>query len=340
MSAPMKDSPDSPVGDSNAAAENAPLIRRPLDLSGRAVLLATDGSPCAIAAARLAHALASQHHAVVHVISVVDSGGAALPPPLNAALAFTDAVGGPELHREQERSVRAELSTALGETITWPVRVMLGTPAAAIAREARHIGAVLIVVGLRRHGRLDRVLQDETALNVMRTATCPVLGVVAEQVALPRRILAAVDFGDGSLAALRAGRAVAASNPTLVLAYVDPHSGSFAGQGEAAIHQLGVQAGFARLARDVGEDGATFDHVVLHHAPSRSVGQALLDYADEARCDLITAGSVHRGRVDRWIVGSVSTELVRDGRRSVLIVPPRANLDPVASPAASRLTTP
>jgi nucleotide-binding universal stress UspA family protein len=84
-----------------------------------------------------------------------------------------------------------------------------------------------------------------------------------------------------------------------------------------------VQAGFAKLARDVGDDGITFDHVVLHHAPPQSVGQALLEYADDAGCDLITAGSVQHSRVDRWMVGSVSTELVRDGRRSVLIVPPR-----------------
>jgi nucleotide-binding universal stress UspA family protein len=49
----------------------------------------------------------------------------------------------------------------------------------------------------------------------------------------------------------------------------------------------------------------------------------LLECADEANCDLITAGSVQHSRVDRWMVGSVSTEMVRDGRRSVLIVPPR-----------------
>jgi len=323
MTAPMMEGADATISESDALAGSAPLIRRPLDLSGRAVLLATDGSPCALAAARVAHALATQHHAVVHVVSVVDTRGAPIPPPLDAALALTDAIGGSELHREQEREVRAELSGAVGETITWPTRVMLGTPSAAIVREAKHIGAVLIVVGLRRHGRMDRAMHDETTLNVMRTAACPVLGIVAEQGALPKRILAAVDFGDGSLVAVRAGRAVAGSNPTLVLTYVDSRDGSFAAQGEATIHELGLQAGFAKLAHDVGEDGITFDHVVLHRAPSQSVGQALLEYADEAGCDLITAGSVHRGRVDRWIVGSVSTELVRDGRRSVLIVPPR-----------------
>jgi nucleotide-binding universal stress UspA family protein len=51
--------------------------------------------------------------------------------------------------------------------------------------------------------------------------------------------------------------------------------------------------------------------------------QAILEYADEIGSDLITAGSVQHSRLDRWMVGSVSGELVRDGRRSVLVVPPR-----------------
>jgi nucleotide-binding universal stress UspA family protein len=287
------------------------------------VLLATDGSPSAVAAARIAHALAAQYHAQVHVVSVVDARPAPIPPPLDIALALGDAVGGTAVHRDQERSVRAELSGALGGPVAWPVRIMLGTPAAAIVREAHRVGAVLIIVGLRRHPRLDRIVNDETALNVMRTAACPVLGVVAEQADLPRRILAALDFSEGSLVALRAGRAVAVPGARLVLGYVEPMNGFPADEGEAMIHALGVQAGFEQLARDVAQDGVTFDHVVLHHAPSQSVGQALLEYADEANCDLITAGSVQHSRVDRWMVGSVSTEMVRDGRRSVLIVPPR-----------------
>lgn len=323
MSATTKPGTDSSISRKEALFGTSPLIRRPLDVRGRAVLLATDGSPSAVAAARVAHALATRHHAVVHVVSVVDTRGAPIPPPLDVALGLGDAIGGPDLHREQERSVRDELSGALGEPVAWPVRIMLGAPSTAIVQEANHIGAVLIIVGLRRHGRLDRAVGDETTLNVMRTATCPVLGVVVEQSELPRRILAAVDFGEGSLVALRAGRAVAGPDATLVLAYVQPISTFLTDEGESTIHDLGVRAGFAQLARDAGDEGITFDHVVLHHAPQDSVGQALLEYADEANCDLITAGSVQHSRLDRWMVGSVSTEMVRDGRRSVLIVPPR-----------------
>jgi nucleotide-binding universal stress UspA family protein len=323
MPVTMSNSSDTPITPPAERLGTAPLVRRPLQLSGRAVLLATDGSPSAVSAARIAHALAAQYHAQVHVVSVIDARSVPIPPPLDIALAMGDAVGGAGLHLEQEAAVRAELSGALGEPVAWPVRIMLGSPSASIVREAQRVGAVLIIVGLRRHGRLDRAVNDETSLNVMRTAACPVLGVVAEQTDLPRRILAALDFSEGSLIAMRAGRAVAGPAARLVLAYVQPMNGFLADEGEATIHELGVQAGFEQLERDVASEGITFDRVVLHRAPSQSVGQALLECADEANCDLITAGSVQHSRVDRWMVGSVSTEMVRDGRRSVLIVPPR-----------------
>jgi nucleotide-binding universal stress UspA family protein len=298
------------------------LLARPLALTGRAVLLATDGSPCAVAAARVAYGLTRRCRANVHVLSVVDTRSAPMPPPVDLAIAMGDAIGGSELHRQQERSVRAELSGALDESIEWPVRIRLGTPATAIVQEAQHLGAALIVVGLRRHGRLDRAVHDETALNVMRAAACPVLGVVADATDLPRRILAAVDFSQGSLIALAAGRAVAGEGATFVLAYVKPMSGFLTDEGQARIHDMGVKAGFASLAQEMAEVGVSFDHVVLHNASPQTPGEALLEYADEVGSDLITAGSVQHSRLDRWMVGSVSAELVRNGRRSVLVVPP------------------
>jgi nucleotide-binding universal stress UspA family protein len=295
----------------------------PLDLSGRAVLLATDGSPCAVAAARVAHALAEKYHAVIHVVSVVDPRAAAIPSPLYVAFEMGDAGAISATEQEQEHSVRTDLARAIDAKLDWPVRVMFGTPAASIVQEANHLHAVLVVLGLRRHSRLERAVHDETALNVMRTASCPVLGVVAEMNGLPARILAAVDFGDGSVLAARAARAMAGDHATLVLAYVQRMNGFLLDEGEARIHDLGVNAGFATLRGEFGGMDVQLDHVVLHKGASQSPGQALLEYAEEIGSDLITAGSVQHSRLDRWMVGSVSAELVRDGRRSVLIVPPR-----------------
>ena len=274
MSATTEDATHTPDARDHEATGSSPLTRGPLELGGRVVLLATDGSPCAVAAARVTHALSRKHRASVHVVSVIDTRSAPIPPPVDLALAIGDAIGGRELHREQEQSVRSELSGALGEPIDWPVRIMLGTPATTIAREAQQRDAALIVLGLRRHGRLDRAVNDETTLNVMRASTCPVLGVVAESDDLPRRILAAVDFSAGSLLALGAGRAVAGEGATLVLAYVNPLTGFLADEGEATIHAMGVRAGFAKLTQELREKGVSFDQVVLQHPTPATPGQS------------------------------------------------------------------
>ena len=88
------------------------------------------------------------------------------------------------------------------------------------------------------------------------------------------------------------------------------------------IHSLGVQAGFDRATRELGGEGITIDHVVLHHELKHQVSDLLLEYAEGASVEVIATGSARLSRVDRWMLGSVSTDLVRDGRLSVLVVPP------------------
>ena len=295
--------------------------RQTLQLAGRPVLLATDGSPASIAAARVASDLARVHQADVHVVSVMDTRSAPMPPPLDMAIGIADAVAGAGIHAEQLAEVRANLETALGERVSWKIRTVLGTPAQAIVREARRLSSALVVIGLRRHGRMDRALHDETTLEVMRRAGSPVLGVAAGATGLPRRVLAAVDFSRASLAAARAARSLM-DGGTIVLAYAPPLAIDTPDDGEAVIHRLGVQAGFAQLRAKLAGDGVTIDDVVLHRAEPSPISTLVLEYADGASCDLITAGSARRGRMERWLIGSVSTELVRDGRRSVLVVPP------------------
>jgi nucleotide-binding universal stress UspA family protein len=314
-----------PERDSAAIAEvtgASTRASRLLDLSGRAVLFASDGSPSAIAGAYVAQELARKYHAAIHVVSVVDTRGAAVPPPLDLALAMGDATAGTDIHAEQAEAVRAGLMGAIGEPVQWPVRVRLGTPAASIVKEAQQVGAVLIIMGLRRHGRLDRAVHDETTLNVIRRASCPVLGVTEATRGLPTRVLVAMDFSEASVIAARTAQSIAGENPTLVLAYVARSSTLTLEEGETVIHGLGVSAAFERVENDLRRDETTFDHIVLHQAIERTTAESLLEHADEARCDLIAAGSVRRGRLDRWRMGSVSRDLVRDGRRSVLIAPP------------------
>lgn len=312
-----------PSGESSPVAlPDADDAHLPLDLLGRVVLLATDGSPAAAAATHVADALARERGAIVHAISVLDTRPAPIPPPLDLALAIADAATGPAVHARQVESVRSTLAATIGKPVEWPVHVMIGTPATAIAQEAKRLHAALVVIGLRRHGALDRAVHDETTLSVIRRAHCPVLGVVSGQDTLPHRALAAVDFGRSSLTAARRATTLLGSGATLLLAYVPPLVSEGLEEGESLIRELGVASAFSRCEQELARPGLHVDRVVLHHKLPTSVAKLVLEYAVATRADLVAAGSMRHGRLDRWLLGSVSTELVRDGRRSVLIVPP------------------
>jgi nucleotide-binding universal stress UspA family protein len=305
------------VTTTNKAQTMAATTTTAFDLHNRNVLLATDGSAGSVAGARIALALATTQRATIHVLNVVDTRAFPLPPAISAF-----AIEGSGVNPVKANEVRAALFTHLGVDVDWPVRIAFGMPAAEIVAEAEQINAAMIVVGLRRHGRVDRVLNDETALHVIRRSSCPVLAVVPDTKELPVRVLAATDFSTASFGAARVAHAIAGAGAVLVLAYVPPLTALLGDEGELHIHDLGVREAFRSAARDLGGPDATIDHVVLTQEPQDAPAQMLLRYAEESNSDLIAAGSARHGRVEQWMAGSVSTELVRDGRRSVLIVPP------------------
>ncbi len=289
--------------------------------NGRTVLLATDGSASAKSATCFVGVLAAELHVRVQVVVVLDIRRAPMPAPLDVAMQLAGEAVGPGVHAEQEDAVRRGLSATLGREVDWDVRMALGAPSEAISREARRVDAALVVMGLRHHGRTARVLNDETTLNVIRTAPCPVLGVAPGLEALPRKVLAAMDFSVASFSAAAVARELMPTGGTLTLAYVPPLLTYPSEDGEGMIHSLGVQAGFERAKKSL-DGGVRVDHVIIHHESRAPVAELLLDCADSSSATLIAAGTARPSRVDRWLLGSVSTDLIRDGRCSVLVVPP------------------
>jgi nucleotide-binding universal stress UspA family protein len=295
--------------------------------AGQTILVATDDTLASAPALRIALALA-EGGAAVHALHVVDTRSAPIPPPLDAAIAIADATYGDSFREQREGEVRAGIAATLGKPVDWPSQVALGVPAYVIVREARRLHADLIVLGLRRHNVLQRATGDETTLHVMRAAPCPVIGATEPLAGRPRRVLVAVDFSRASLEAARAADHLVGADGTLLLAYVAPAEVDVPDNGERVIHELGVDAAFRWFRSELGRaPAAPVEQVKLRRWTTARVAEVLLSYADGANVDMLALGSVRHGRVERWILGSVTSDIARDGSRSMLVVPPddRAN---------------
>jgi len=305
-------------------ATAAPEARTARSLDGRTILLATNGTAEARAAARVALALAGQRGARPEVLRTFDANTLAIPGASTAILSLADDLLGDAAHAAQERELRFGLAAQLGEIPSWPVHVRVGTPAGSIVREAEKVNASMILVGLRRHGFVDRALRDETTLRVVRAARVPVLAVTPAMSGLPRTIVVGVDFSRASLRAARAALSVLGDSGTLLLAYAraDVHYDE-ANEGAGVIETQGVAASFERMRADLAAPaGVDVAPVVLIGDPAREL-RAL---AERTGAQLIAVGSHRHELIERWLIGSVTSDLVRDGRVSLLVVPPATTI--------------
>lgn len=300
-----------------AAATHPAWLRGP-------ILVAIDRTPLAAFAARVAGAVADRVHAPVQLVHVLDARGAPLPPPLDLVAGLSDADAATAVEDTLAQDLRAQLRGAGSETppavVDWPVRIGVGIPAEVLVAEAAAAGAGLLVLGLRRHGPLGRVFEDETVLEVLRRVACPVLAVAPELRTLPRCVVVGIDFSRTSAGAARIAAALLAPEGRLVLAYVPRGLPLAPDDGESVVHALGVQAAFAALRAEL-PPALSVEQVVLERE-GRGPAERLLGLAQEIGADLVATGGRRYGRVERWMLGSVTTDLARDGRCSLLVVPP------------------
>ena len=195
-----------------------------------------------------------------------------------------------------------------------------GPPHRVLARLARNLKPGLIVVGaIEERNRLLRAL-GSTADRVARQASCPVLIVRPGSAFPPGRILAPVDLSDTSAGALRAalglleqaGLRAAAVEALFVLS-----------PAEASIHFSPDQISY--LAREELKrfaerevPGVRIERKVRAGMP----WEQILREAGEIKADLMVLGTHGRGGLERLLLGSVTSDVLREAQCSVLVVPP------------------
>lgn len=278
------------------------------------LLVATDATTGSDAALRAARAIAKRTGQPVRLLAVF------APAPLV----------GPEVQiaisSKTESDQRRALGIGLHEQLErvgvtdWPTDIIMGDPAATIAQTASSLGADMVIMGLGGHEFVDRIFGDEMVLKVLRLGTTPVLAVAPNFHALPCHALAAVDFSASCGRALELGGKLVASPGRISLVHVaQPGKDPASWNARDAAYVGTVGRALDRLIAETEVlPGVRFERKVLSGDPALQ----LLGYTTTYSPDLIIAGSHGHNFLTRLMIGSVSTRLLRDSRRSVLIVPP------------------
>lgn len=312
------------------AGGTAPVTPRPMR-----VVVAISDDDVEAAALSVANALATRRGAKITVLSAFDPARYAVPGAFSTILGFADAVLGPEFHEQRRLRLREHIASHLGAPQAWETEVDLGDVASCIHRCADRCHPDLVVLGLHRHGAVDRAFDDDTARAVMRRVGVPVLAVRPELTGLPTRVVVAVDFSRASMHAARMAVALLDERGTLDLVYVRPSiplGGTEDTEGLARIFSGGVDAAFAQLFAALHAPATMrISRIVLEGDPA----DELMRYAQAIAPDLVAVGTQRHGRVARLLLGSVTSAVVHDGRWSVLVTPPGAGEDEDASETAA-----
>lgn len=296
----------------------SPFTFRDVSLYNGPVVVACDGAPASQESLFSAAQCAStQLGGRIEVLGVC--------PPTPGVAAGMDVLPVPIELDEMRRhgmleDVRRVVSIAAAERPSWPSDVKLGNPSRVLAAEAALRGASMLVMGIGRHNPLDRLFGTETTLATLRESSVPVLAVGAHFPSRPHHALVGMDFSEASVVAAQLALTLMGPTGRLTLVHVRPRF-----EHPSADWQ----------AWDV-EYGRTlpplFDQVRAHiHAPSTvmletvtvrgDAAPALLAFAQQANVDLIAVGTQRHSLIERLVVGSVATRVLRTAQCAVLAVP-------------------
>jgi nucleotide-binding universal stress UspA family protein len=216
-------------------------------------------------------------------------------------------------------------------------RVLEGRPATEIVFEAQRIGADLVVMGARGISAVRRLLLGSVSAEVVDHAPCPVL--IARTSRADRLVFATDGSPDaGHAAAFLASCGLFAHAKRRVLSVADPTLPWWAGMAaydartaeDAYVDISESAAERAKTAADAAAHELDTDDVrVVHTAVDGDVASTIVEEASTWYADVLAMGTRGLGRVRRFLLGSVSRDVLYHAPMSVLIVRPT-----VGGPAA------
>ena len=246
-------------------------------------------------------------------------------PPTPGVAAGMDVLPAPQELDELRRhgmleDVRRVVSIAAAERPAWPADVLLGNPPRVLATEAARRGASMLVMGIGRHNPLDRLFGTETTLATLRESTVPVLAVGAHFPSRPHHALVGLDFSEASIVAARLALALVGPTGRMTLVHVRPSFEHPSADWQAWDAEYGrtLPPLFDQVRAQINAPSTVMlETVTVRGDPA----QALLAFAQQANVDLIAVGAQRHSLIERLVVGSVATRVLRTAQCAVLAVP-------------------
>ena len=285
------------------------------DVKTKSIVVATDGSDTALAAFSVAAMITEKMSADVHVLTVLE------PMPLLFP-SVEGMVVPPELDRSREeaqRTIAIDQIRKYDPAGAWTLDVSVGRPAEAIVSFAREQDADLIILGMNKHGLVGRILGEETAAEVARLSSVPLLIAAPQMNRLPKRVLIAIGLNaDGMQSAPDVIRMITEA-PSVSCVHVRPRS-EFMGVDWAEFdneYELAMKERFREVENNLEAANLRGDLVVLNGDPTRE----LTEFITYSKVELLVVGVKRRSGRARAIGGRMATRLLRGVSCSVLVIP-------------------
>lgn len=282
-------------------------------------LIATDATPASDGAMRVGSALNARDGTAITVISVVQP--APYPVPVNdLAMAAT---AGPDADNEAIDARRTAIITQCVRTSTaapTDLVVECSVPLSGILFHAAAKKADLVIMGLGKHKAMDRLFGTETALHTVRESPVPTLAVPGTVTAIPHHAVVGTDFSPSSLEAARVAARIVGPQGKLTIVHVDALAEPMPAMlADWPAHVLDrVNDAFSRMLTALDLPPT----LEVHTVPlSGHADVELMACAKKVNADLIALGRQTRSLVERLVLGSVATKVVRAATCAVLVVP-------------------